>query len=230
MDATTDEAAATDEPGDAERREAQRALAGQIRALSAAALLTTEDVAVLSHALDLVREATGILERPRRSSRYDGNSGLSAGILAENDAVWETHGAFGQSNPMAPPVTVTERPGRVEGTLTFGAQHEGGPGTVYGGFIAAAFDGVLGRAVISSGRLGVTRSLTVRYLAPTPLFTPLRIEAAVQHDDDRAVEISGRLWAGEHVTCEAEATFRSVDATRYRAAKPDDRPSTDRPT
>jgi len=191
----------------------------QIRALSAAALLTTVSVETLGRASSLLEEATLLLEQARRTGRYDGLPGLLPGIPVANDAVWETHGTFGPSNPVAPPVVVTERAGHVEGTVTFGPAFEGGPGTVYGGSLAAALDGVLGRAVINSGRLAVTRSLTIRYLAPTPLLTPLRIEAAVGPTDHRRVEVAGRLWVGDRVTCEAEAVFRCVDANRYQATE-----------
>lgn len=201
--------------------EARRTLVEQIRAISSAALLTTEDPGTLRRALALVTGATELLNRARRSSRYEGVPGLLPGITGANAAIWETHAAFGASNPLAPPVIATEQPGRVEGTLTFSPTYEGGPGTVYGGFIAAVFDGVLGRAVISSGRLGVTRSLSVRYLRPTPLSTPLRIEAEVSQVKDDNVEVTGRLWAGERVTSEADAIFRCVEGGRYQIGEPD---------
>jgi acyl-coenzyme A thioesterase PaaI-like protein len=193
---------------------AQRALVEAIRGLLPAALLATDGSATLARARERVQEAIGLLGA-RRSSRYEGVPGLRPGMAPENAAIWETHGAFGASNPLAPPVVVTERPGRVEGTLTFSPAYEGGPGTVYGGFIAAVFDGVLGRAVINSGRLGVTRSLTVRYLRPTPLLVPLRIEATIGRVDGRDVEVTGALWVEDRMTCEAEAVFRGVEEARY---------------
>jgi acyl-coenzyme A thioesterase PaaI-like protein len=196
--------------------EPRRAVVDQVRALGAAALLTTVGSDAVGQALALIRDATRLLDGARRSGRYEGAAGLSPGISEANAAIWETHAAFGRSNPLAPPVIVTERPGRVEGTVIFGPAYEGGPGAVYGGFIAAAFDGMLGRSVISSGRLGVTRSLTVRYLHPTPLSTPLRIEAAVEQAEDRNIVASGRLWSDDRVTCEAEAVFRSVGGGRYQ--------------
>jgi acyl-coenzyme A thioesterase PaaI-like protein len=206
-------------PADADERSthgARRALVDEIRTLAAAALLTTEEAPALERARALVREATGLLAASMRSGRYEGVAGLSPGISETNAAIWETHAAFGRSNPLAPPVLATEQPGRLEGTVTFGPPYEGGPGTVYGGFIAAAFDGMLGRAVISSGRLGVTRSLAVRYLHPTPLSAPLRIEAEVSGTEDRDVRATGRLYFEDRVTAEAEAVLTGVDQKRYR--------------
>jgi acyl-CoA thioesterase FadM len=75
---------------------------------------------------------------------------------------------------------------------------------------------MLGRAVISSGRLGVTRSLAVRYLRPTPLHTPLRVEAVVGRAEGRNVEVAGHIWAPHILTCEAEGVFTCVDEQRFR--------------
>jgi acyl-coenzyme A thioesterase PaaI-like protein len=193
----------------------RRLLAEQIRALAEATLLTRAGDDDLTEALALLREATGRLDGSMRSSRYEGIPGLAPGAET-NAAIWETHAVFGPSNSLAPPLNIVEHPGRLEATITFGASYEGGPGLVYGGFIAAAFDGMLGRAVLRSGHLGVTRSLTVRYLRPTPLRTPLRLEASVLPAQGRNIDVTGRLWAADTLTCEAEAVFTSVDETRYQ--------------
>jgi acyl-coenzyme A thioesterase PaaI-like protein len=194
---------------------ARRALAEHIRILSSAIVLTTAGDEALARALALVRQATDELSVSLRSSRYEGVTGLAPGSPA-NDAIWETHAAFGSSNPLAPPVEAEEHQGHLTATVTFGSAWEGGPGSVYGGFIAAVFDGMLGRAVISAGQLGVTRSLTVRYLRPTPLRTPLRIESVAGELVGRNMTVSGRMWAEDVLTCEAEAVFTCVRPDHYR--------------
>jgi acyl-coenzyme A thioesterase PaaI-like protein len=192
----------------------RRQLADALRALAPAAMLTTAGDHAMSEALGLIRQATTMLASSSRTSRYEDRSGLAAGIGA-NDPLWETHAAFGASNPFAPPVVVDEEPGRVVGTVTFGLAYEGGPGTVYGGFVAAAFDGILGRTVLSAGHLAVTRSLVVRYLRPTPLGVPLRFTATMGAVSGRDVEVSASLWDGDRVACEAEAVFTKVGRARY---------------
>ncbi len=194
----------------------RRALAAGIRSLAALTMLTTAPRDSISEASDLVRRAITELAAQARQGRYEGLAGLLAGA-ATNDRIWETHAAFGASNPLAPPVEVVENDGHVAGTVTFGPAWEGGPGTVYGGFIAAVFDGMLGRAVISAGHLGVTKSLSVRFLRPTPLRRELKVEAAAGARVGRLVPVTGRLLDGDTVTCEAEATFACVDPARYRA-------------
>jgi acyl-CoA thioesterase FadM len=90
------------------------------------------------------------------------------------------------------------------------------PAGTLGNDSAAAFDGMLGRAVISAGHHGVTRSLTIRYLRPTPLRAPLRIESVAAERVDRNVTVTGRIWAEDTLTCDAEAVFTCVDPDRYR--------------
>lgn len=195
---------------------ARRALAADIRSLTAVAMLTTQGGESISVASDLVRQAIARLSTTARQGRYDGLPGLLPGAPT-NERIWETHAAFGASNALAPPVAVVERDGHVSGTVTFGPAWEGGPGTVYGGFIAAVFDGMLGRAVISAGHLGVTKSLSVRFLKPTPLLRELKVESTAGIRVGRNVPVTGRLMDGATVTCEAEATFACVDSLRYRA-------------
>jgi acyl-coenzyme A thioesterase PaaI-like protein len=194
---------------------ARRELADAIRALIPAALLTTADPGAMVVATELVRDAAAQLSASVRASRYEGVQ-LAPGI-GVNDAAWETHAIYGRSQALAPPLYVTEEePGRVVGTVTFGAAYEGGPGQVYGGFVASIFDGACGRAVIATGRLAVTRSLLVRFLRPTPLYRELRVEAAVGARKGDDVEIMARMWSGATLTSEAEASFRIVDPERYR--------------
>jgi acyl-coenzyme A thioesterase PaaI-like protein len=194
----------------------RRALANLVRSLASLTMLTTVEDRQLVEATQLVREAIEELSASVRSGRYAGVPGLSPGSDT-NDLVWETHAAFGASNPLAPPVEVEEYRGRVTGNVTFGRAWEGGPGLAYGGFIAAVFDGLCGRAVMSAGHVGVTRSLTVRFLRPTPLHRSLKVQAVAGERVGRNVSVTGQLWDGDTLTCEAEAVFTCVQTDQYRA-------------
>jgi acyl-coenzyme A thioesterase PaaI-like protein len=124
---------------------------------------------------------------------------------------------IGLSNPLSPPMTLEARDGRVHGEVCFGAAYEGPPGHVHGGFVAAAFDEVLGFTQSLTGNPGMTASLTVRYKRTSPLHVTLRFEAQVDRVEGRKIHASGRMLSGETVTAEAEALFISVDAERFQA-------------
>jgi acyl-coenzyme A thioesterase PaaI-like protein len=118
------------------------------------------------------------------------------------------HPVIGGANPVAPVVAAS-----IDGTtavleVTYDAVFEGPPGCVHGGHIAAAFDLVLGFAAAAAGAPGVTGTLTVRYLRPTPLHEPLRYEAEASGVDGKHVTAVGRLYAFDDVvTAEADGTF-----------------------
>jgi len=105
----------------------------------------------------------------------------------------------------------------VHGEVCFGSAYEGPPGHVHGGFVAAAFDEVLGFTQSLTGNPGMTASLTVRYRRPTPLHVGLRFDAGVDRVEGRKIYASGSVVVGETVTAEAEALFISVDAERFQA-------------
>jgi hypothetical protein len=98
---------------------ARRDLAQAIRDLAAATMLTTKGGESLLTASELVRQAIAGLSGDARLGRYDGLPGLLPGAPT-NERIWETHAAFGASNPLAPPVAVVESSDWVTGTVTFG--------------------------------------------------------------------------------------------------------------
>jgi acyl-coenzyme A thioesterase PaaI-like protein len=121
----------------------------------------------------------------------------------------------GRDNPIAPPVEVTFGDAAVEAHVTFSRSYEGAPGFVHGGAIAAAFDQVLGMANLVSGHPGMTGTLTIRYVSPTPTDTEIRFEAEAGEKDGRKSFVTGRCYAGDTLTAEAEATFIML---RFRKA------------
>ncbi len=96
---------------------------------------------------------------------------------------------------------------QVVGTGTFGAAYEGPPGFVHGGWIACAFDEMLGIANIAAGQPGMTARLTVQYRRPTPLFQDLRFRAWVDRVEGRRIMSRGEVWADDVLTAEAEGIF-----------------------
>ncbi|QYJ02832.1 PaaI family thioesterase [Nocardioides panacisoli] len=115
---------------------------------------------------------------------------------------------MGLRNPIAPPLVVEKlEAGRVATDVELGAAYEGPPGLVHGGVVALVLDQLLGQAVSSGGRPGMTGTLTLTYRRGTPL-GPLRGEAWIEHRDGIKTWGRGRLLDGDgEVTAEAEGVF-----------------------
>lgn len=92
----------------------------------------------------------------------------------------------------------------------FGSTCEGSPGTVHGGFVAAAFDHVLYKARSLTGIPAVTATLIIRYREPTPLRTALVFEGIVDSIEGKKIFTRGTVSADGVVTAEAEGLFIAV--------------------
>jgi acyl-coenzyme A thioesterase PaaI-like protein len=123
---------------------------------------------------------------------------------------------IGLANPLAPPITLAKTGERTaEGRVVFSSAYEGPPGHVHGGFVAAAFDEVLGFVQSLSGRPGMTGTLVVRYRRPTPLHTELRFEAEYLRAERRKLFTEARVYAGDVLCAEAEGLFVSIERARF---------------
>lgn len=194
--------------------EAARRLAAALRLLGQRSVATDAPAEELHAVAEAVEGAAARLEPFQLQSRLERD-----GI----EAILETHPIRGASSFLAPPVTVEAGPSGAIGAVVFGAAYEGAPGRVHGGYVAAAFDVVLGAAVAAAGMAGFTGTLTVRYLKPTPLFTTLRYEAQVVRTEGRKIYARAVLHAGDLLTGEAEGVFVSADvlgAAGLRSAFP----------
>jgi acyl-coenzyme A thioesterase PaaI-like protein len=94
------------------------------------------------------------------------------------------------------------------------APSSGPPGCVHGGFVAAAFDEVLGFVQSLGGSPGMTGTLTIRYRKPTPLHQRLHFDVELVRTEGRKIFTEGKVTAGETLCAEAEAIFISFDRTR----------------
>ena len=145
--------------------------------------------------------------------------------FAESANAGEPFGFFdhspmlGRANPLAPPIQLWLDGDRMVGTARFGAAYEGPPGCVHGGYVAAAFDEVLGSTQSLSGRPGMTGRLTVHYRSPTPLETELRFVGWLESVEGRKILTKGELWAGERLCAEAEGLFISITPGKFADLK-----------
>jgi acyl-coenzyme A thioesterase PaaI-like protein len=192
-----------------DQRVAARDLGAAVRDLSAVLPINSASPDHLAAAAELVRQAHAlVVEQPLRDpitpdERVD--------LLLRGDpeawSAFDFNPMVGRASALAPPLEVTLTPTGVSCEVSFSAAYEGPPGCVHGGFIAAAFDEVLGAAQTLSGAAGMTGRLLVSYRSPTPLNEPLRIEATFDGRDGRKLSCSGRMFHGDTLTAEAEALF-----------------------
>ena len=163
----------------------------------------------------MVNDIAERLEAFGARRRYEGTAEASG--LGHDRAHFDWSPLLGMANPLAPPLQASFEDGMVVGRVRFGSAYEGPPGCVHGGYVAAAFDEVLGLAQSLSGQVGMTANLTIRYRRPTPLHTDLRFECSLKGVDGRKVTAAGVLLAGDEVTAEAEGLFITVSPQRFAA-------------
>lgn len=164
---------------------------------------------------DIIAEAT--TEVAAAAERFAGHHqgtlyGFSEAANAgrRDDPLYDHSPLIGIANPLAPPMTIREVDGVIEARANFGQAYEGPPGCVHGGYVAAAFDEVLGATQSLSGAPGMTGTLTVRYEKPTPLKSELRFEGRLVGVERRKIFTEGACYAGNLLTATAKGTFISM--------------------
>jgi len=130
-------------------------------------------------------------------------------------AQFDSSPLIGLANPMSPPMRLAYEGDRVVCDVTFGSAYEGPPACVHGGYVAAAFDEVLGTAQSLSGQQGMTARLVTNYRSPTPLHEPLRIEAWLDRSEGRKIFVKGEMRAGDRLTADAEGLFVAFDPEKF---------------
>jgi acyl-coenzyme A thioesterase PaaI-like protein len=173
-------------------------------------VFTDAPVELLTAAADSLERIAEEFGESRRRSTYDG---FAEATLAGGDAhaLFEQSPFIGRANPLAPPIELWETDHGVGGRVNFGSAYEGPPGCVHGGYIAGAFDEVLGATQTLSGQAGMTGTLTIRYRSPTPLHAELTFAAKLDRVDGRKIFASATLSAGDRLCAEADAIFVSID-------------------
>src|SRR5690606_8329210 len=167
---------------DAKPPEGQRAalhrLANALRRTMVALMDTNASEEELNAAAEAAeRFATRLEEGPRGRAQW---GYAESAIAGRSDASFDNSPLLGHGNPIAPPIHTKVVGNTIEARVTFPITYEGPPGCVHGGFVAAAFDEVLGVVQSLGGNPGMTGTLVVRYRRPTPLYTELVIKGRVE--------------------------------------------------
>jgi acyl-coenzyme A thioesterase PaaI-like protein len=187
-------------------------LVAATRELVEAVVMTDVDATVRA---DAAGEVRAVAERLRARRRRDQ---LFLARHADGRVESMTQAGSGRLNPQAPPIEWVDRPKEpppgsppapveVRARCTFGPQHAGSPGRVYGGVLACALDEVLGIAVLVSGATGMTVSLTTSLQGGTPYGVPVDIVGRYTGSEGRKSFASGEVVVDGEVTVEATAIF-----------------------
>jgi acyl-coenzyme A thioesterase PaaI-like protein len=196
------------------RRREMRRVADAARALIERLVATRAPEDALARAADQLEAAVAELAAHPQGRTYEGFA--ESANAGDPHAFFEHSPLMGLANPLAPPLRLTIVDGRVHGEARFGSAYEGPPGSVHGGYVAAAFDEVLGMAQSLGGNPGMTGTLTIRYRRPTPLHADLRFEATFDGTERRKIFTSGRLFAGDDLCAEAEGIFITVGVAKFK--------------
>lgn len=199
------------EPVEDEGRAAKHRLVREIkRSIDSAALLDvganeTDDLSSFAD------EAQALADRLEKAPSLRAFGG--AGVAGPADAVLaERSPVSGRSNPLAPPLHLEMSDGVTHAWATWTDAYEGPPGCLHGGWVAAAFDDVMGLAQMASGKAGFTGTLTVKMLKPTPLNKRIDYKAWLDHVDGRKIWVKATARDGDELLGEAEIVFISPRA------------------
>jgi len=190
------------------RREELKALADATRLLIDRLVATDAPSEVIASATVDVQAAADRFDGYHQGSIYSFAESANAG--GQDEALYDHSPLIGIANALAPPIEMSVEDGVVVGRVTFGSAYEGPPGCVHGGYVAAAFDELLGLAQSLSGAPGMTGSLSVRYESPTPLHTPLVLTGRLVGVERRKIFTEGEIHAGDTLTARAEGIFISL--------------------
>lgn len=192
--------------------QARANFADEVRAVMVELLSTSASIDDIASAHKFVASAVSLLKQREHEHTFEG-PGEAA--LAAIGSFLDRSPLIGAINPLAVPMrisTLCNDAGETIaiGTVCFGAAYEGPPGCVHGGFIAAAFDEVLGVAQSLSGNPGMTVNLTIDYRSPTPLGQPLEFRGQIKQVEGRKIFTIGTLHHGDILCAEASGLFISM--------------------
>ena len=190
------------------RRAAMKELADAARSLVDRLVATDAPDDVIAAATAEVTAAAQRFEGYHQGSLYGFSEMANAG--KREAPLYDHSPLIGIANPLAPPMAIREDDGVIVATVTFGQAYEGPPGCVHGGYVAAAFDELLGATQSLSGAPGMTGTLTIRYESPTPLQRPLRLEGRLVGVEGRKIFVEGACYDGDRLTATAKGTFISM--------------------
>jgi acyl-coenzyme A thioesterase PaaI-like protein len=194
-----------DPPEQGRRSQKHRLVQETRRIVASVALLDLEasDASVLH---GLIADAAAFADRVSARPGLQPLGGLAL-VGGDDSALLERSPFAGRANPLAPPMHLYAEGDLTRGWAVWTDPYEGPPGTLHGGFVAAAFDDLMGFAQSASGTAGYTGTLTVRMHRPTPLHRRIDYAAGVDRVEGRKIFVWGSAKLGEVLLAESQIVF-----------------------
>jgi acyl-coenzyme A thioesterase PaaI-like protein len=104
---------------------------------------------------------------------------------------------------------------RYRARFSFGEHHQGGPGIVHGGLVAAALDEACGLLATWFRFPTVTARIFVRYRRPVRINRELEVEAWLTGTRGRRIHVDAALREGDDVLAEARGAFLHVPLEHF---------------
>jgi len=176
---------------------------------------------------DWARNETDALDRsPSRSrlqlmQRVLASAG-SAEWMPAGSAGFEDRAVAGRANPTGLVFDTWREGDTMVADVTLGAAFEGAPGRAHGGIVAAAFDDFTGAIIGMLREPAFTGELTVRFVQPVPVQTPLRLRTWLDARDGRKLHIHADARVGEELVATCKAVYIVIEPFTFAGA-PDPR-------
>lgn len=202
------------EPVEDEGRAAKHRLVREVKRIVDDVALLDVGANEIDDLNDFADEACTLADRVERAPSLRAFGG--AAVAGPADAVLaERSPISGRSNPLAPPLHLEVTDGVTRAWAVWTDAYEGPPGCLHGGWVAAAFDDLMGLAQMASGKAGFTGTLTVKMMKPTPLNRRIDYEAWLDRVDGRKIWCKASARHGDELLGEAEIVFISPRGTPF---------------
>jgi acyl-coenzyme A thioesterase PaaI-like protein len=113
------------------------------------------------------------------------------------------------------PVPAEEGLTEYEAYFSFDERHQGGPGIVHGGLVAAALDEAVGLLATWYAFPTVTARIFVRYRRPVAINTELLLTARIVETNGRRVHADGAITDGDESLAECKAALLQVPLEHF---------------
>jgi acyl-coenzyme A thioesterase PaaI-like protein len=213
MSASSSGPSSSNQEGSVARRDALARLAASIRRLSDAAVSTAIEPSEIDEISGTIEALTERLGARVHKGPYSGLMGRKIDTSSPARML-PLSPIVGPYNPIAPDVELRFDGARVRGRARLGKKHIGPPNCAHGGIGAMIADQLVALAGANAGLRAVTRTLSMRFRRPIPLYEELELEAWCVEVSDRRATVAAEIRSGGEVRLEIEGEMVEIAGFR----------------